>query len=114
MKLIKSNVVVLLLAVVFAAAVPGIAWADCSSADGIWLGHENMDTSTAWTFTLINLTNSNVEVGAKGTTDHDLATIFPIVMFTRQATLRRQRRLPLACGRAMTATRFSPTIVPPR
>ena len=77
MKRIKCSVLVLIAAMVFAATVPGIAWADCSSADGIWLGHENMDTSTSWTFTLINLTNSNVEVGAKGTTDHDLGDNFP-------------------------------------
>ena len=78
MKTIFRAVVTVVFAMVIVAAGPSTVWADCSAVSGIWLGHENMDTSTAWTFTLINLTNSNVQIGAKGSTEgHDLGDNFP-------------------------------------
>lgn len=68
---------VLLLLVMILAAVPCTAWASSMGA-GILLGNDSTVNGHAWTFSLINLTSSNVQIGAKGSTEgHDFGHNFP-------------------------------------
>lgn len=51
------------------AFVPGTAWAKCDQANGIELSNDGAMGDWTYTFSLINLTSSNVRIGDKGTTD---------------------------------------------
>lgn len=78
MKNMIRIVAILLFSVAIAAADPVMVRA-CTTEyiGGIRLGHDNTDGQFKWTFSLINLTNSNVKIGAKGSTDYDLGSSFP-------------------------------------
>ena len=83
MKSINKIAVLLLFVFIAAVAGAGQVWASCTNPEGIWLGQDKMAASkTEWSLSVINLTNSNLQVGAAGSTDNDLpgfpyGTIYP-------------------------------------
>lgn len=78
MKTTMRTTVVLFFAMIVLAAAPGTVWADnCNTGNGIMLGTNALTQDFAWHFSLINLTGSNIVIGAKNSTDHDLSSNFP-------------------------------------
>ena len=63
------TIALLFFAIAFVAVAPGAAWASCPQANGIELSNDGAVGEWTWTFSLINLTSSNVRIGDKGTTD---------------------------------------------
>ena len=63
------------------ATASGTAWAGCSEGNiGVAIGTNDLFQDFKWTFSLINLTSSNIKTGAKGSTepdDHTLGSNFP-------------------------------------
>ena len=79
MKTTLRTAVLLLLAMVL-VAIPCTTWAQstCSGGSGIVLGNDASAKGHAWSFSLINLTSSNIQIGAKGSTEgHDFGGNFP-------------------------------------
>lgn len=72
MKAITRIAAILLIAAFITAAAPERIWAaeDYRNYKGVWLGvaSTDKDHDTDWTFSLINLTNSNVYIGAASET----------------------------------------------
>lgn len=74
MKTMPSVAAALFFVFVAAVAGPGQVWACDTAYGGIWLGQDKMDaTKTEWSISVINLTNSNLQVGAAGSTDNDIS-----------------------------------------
>jgi hypothetical protein len=69
MRMIMRTAVLLFLAITLLAAAPGITLASCPQANGIEISKGTESGSFTWTFSLLNLTSSNVRIGDKGTTD---------------------------------------------
>lgn len=72
-----GRAIFLLFMITFIAAVPVTAWANCPLANGVEISNGGASGKWTWTFSLINLTRSNVKIGDKGSTDNYLHGGFP-------------------------------------
>ena len=81
MKATLQTAILLFFAITLIAAAPCTAWASCAEGDlGVAIGTNDLFKDFKWTFSLINLTSSNVKIGPKGSTeseDHTLGSNFP-------------------------------------
>ena len=59
------RILAVLLLTAFTTAGSGTAWASSSDYKGVWLGRQATDDEVDWDFSLVNLTQYNVVVGAK-------------------------------------------------